>query len=78
MGQARANLVRNERIKLVSGFVNALAIGIIGIAVFKPVAEGAVESWWSLTGWSVIGLAMHGLSHYVLGYLIEEVQNGRL
>lgn len=72
MDQARANLVFNERVKLIAGFANALAIGIIGIAVFKPMAESEPVSWWAICGWSLMGLAIHTLSHYILGHLRTE------
>ncbi len=32
-------LVWNERVKLFAGFVNAIALGLIGFAVLKPVTE---------------------------------------
>ena len=65
--------VRNERIKLFSGFVNAVGIGLLGFAVLRPVTEDLANAahatlWW----WGLAGLAMHALSHYILGYLHKE------
>lgn len=61
--------IRNERLKLFSGFLNALAIGLIGIAVLRPVIETGATSYAALAGWSFAGLALHGISHYIIGYL---------
>ncbi|MBW7922801.1 MAG: hypothetical protein H3C51_11955 [Rubellimicrobium sp.] len=78
MADAQGILVFNERIKLVAGFANALAIGIIGIAVFKPIAEGLSASWLAVAGWGMIGLAIHVLSHYILGHLRSEMRHATL
>lgn len=61
--------VRNERVKMFAGFVNVLGLGLIGFAVLRPLTEtpmtvSGLSAWWGLTG-----LALHGLSHYILRYL---------
>ena len=63
----------NERIKLLAGFVNAIGLGLVGFAVLRPLTEdpGSVDSLTFV--WGSIGLAMHGLSHYVLGHLMKEI-----
>mgnify|MGYP001209323719 CR=1 FL=1 len=63
------SLIRNERLKLAANFLNALGIGLIGIAVLRPVVETGATSYLALAGWSFAGLALHGASHYILGYL---------
>lgn len=75
-GRQQVIRIRNERVKLIASFVNALAIGVIGMAVFRPMADGMVDSWWSLAAWSAIGLAMHMVPHYILGYLKSEDVDG--
>ena len=67
-----AIVVYNERVKLFATFLNALALGLIGFAVLRPltgVDEGMTASslWWGLAG-----LVLHGVSHYILGYLKKE------
>ena len=62
-------MIRNERLKMFATFLNALAIGLIGIAVLRPLIETGAASYLTLAGWSFAGLALHGVSHYILGYL---------
>lgn len=61
--------VRNERIKLFANFLTALGIGLIGLAVIRPLVETGSYNYGSVALWSVVGLALHGVSHYILGYL---------
>ena len=51
--------VWNERVKLIAGFVNAIALGLIGFALLRPVTEDfSLVS--PISGlWSGFGLAMH-------------------
>ena len=59
--------VWNERVKLIAGFFNALALGLIGFALIRPVTED-VSLISPVSGlWSGIGLAMHGFALYILG-----------
>jgi hypothetical protein len=61
-------MVRNERLKLFANFLNAIGLGLIAIAVLRPVIETGGEPW--RTGlWLLVGLALHAVSHYVLGYM---------
>lgn len=62
---------RNERVKLVAGFLNAIGLGLIGFAVLRPITSGVNPSLLSLW-WSVVGFALHALAHYVLGYIRKE------
>lgn len=76
--------VHNERMKLLAGFFNALGIGLVGVGVLAPLASwlgqvagaapagapgvaGAILPLAAL--WMALGLALHGLAHYVLGRL---------
>lgn len=70
-------LVHNERVKLLAGFANAVALGLIGFAVLKPLTAWAPEAAARAVGllslgWGLAGLALHGLSHYILGMLRKE------
>lgn len=62
-------LIRNERLKLAANFLNAIAIGLIGIAVLRPMVETGAVDYIALAAWTFAGLALHSLAHYVLGYL---------
>ncbi|ARJ70470.1 hypothetical protein [Paracoccus contaminans] len=66
------SLVRNERLKLAAGFLNAISIGLIGIAILRPVVETHQASYLTLAAWSGIGLAIHGVAQYILGYLRKD------
>lgn len=70
--------VWNERIKLLAGFVNAMAIGLVGFAVLRPATEDvALISTASLL-WAGGGLGMHLFAHYMLGYLRKEAADDDL
>ena len=62
----------NERVKLFAGFLNATGIGLIGFAVLRPLTDiqggGLGVSAW----WGIVGLALHGAAHYVLGHLRKD------
>ena len=65
--------INNERAKLVAAFFNALGLGLIAVGVVAPLAGaatpangGGLPEW---PAWLLMGLAMHGAAHYVLGYL---------
>lgn len=61
--------IRNERIKLFANFLTAIGIGLIGLAVIRPLVETESYHYGSVGVWSLVGLALHGVSHYILGYL---------
>lgn len=66
--------VFNERVKLLAGFVNAIGLGLIGFAILRPLTESlASGATWAALGWGAVGLAMHGLSLYILGNLRRKV-----
>ncbi|WP_126976433.1 hypothetical protein [Frigidibacter oleivorans] len=62
------SLIRNERLKLTAEFLNGIGIGLIGIAVLRPIVEDGAPAL-VLVGWSLAGVVLHRVSHYVLGYL---------
>lgn len=65
-------LVRNERLKLAANFLNAISIGLIGISILRPVVETHASSYATLAAWAGVGLAIHGVAQYILGYLRED------
>ena len=68
-------LIRNERIKLASSFLNAIGLGLIGFAILRPLTEVVGLSTVSALSWGTTGLVFHGLSHYILGYLKKEAEH---
>ncbi len=68
-------LIWNERVKLFGGFVNALGLGLIGFAVLRPLTDDALPISATTGLWAAIGLALHGVSHYILGRLRKEDVN---
>lgn len=62
----------NERVKLFANFVNAIGLGLIGFAILRPVTESLSNTALSSLWWGAAGLALHGLSHYILGYIRKE------
>ncbi|ETA50272.1 hypothetical protein [Ponticoccus alexandrii] len=65
-------MVHNERVKLLAGFANAVALGLIGFAILRPLTENSLHVNSLTIGWGLAGLALHGLSHYILGMLRKE------
>lgn len=64
----------NERVKLFAGFLNAVALGLIGFAVLRPLTESLSNATYSTLWWGATGLAMHGVSHYILGRIRKEAK----
>lgn len=62
----------NERVKLLAGFVNAVALGLIGFAVLRPLTESLANATFSTLWWGIAGLVLHGVSHYILGQIRKE------
>ena len=71
-GLTRALATFNERVKLFAGFLNALSLGMIGFALLRPATENFDLVGLSAVAWGVIGVAIHGLAHYVLGMLKKD------
>ena len=63
------SLVRNERVKLAANFVNATGMGLIGFAVLRPLTDSLGSATLAALWWGIAGLALHAVSHYILGYL---------
>lgn len=56
-------LVHNERMKLLAGFFNAVALGFIGFGLLRPLVEGSVVLSPVLAIWIGSGLALHAVAH---------------
>lgn len=63
----------NERVKLLAGFVNAIALGLIGFAILRPLTESLENANLSTLWWGVAGLALHGIAYYILGQIRKEM-----
>ncbi|SNR38229.1 hypothetical protein [Paracoccus sediminis] len=64
----------NERVKLFANFLNAIGLGLIGFAVLRPLTESLGNANLSALWWGMTGLAIHGISHYVVGRVRKEVK----
>lgn len=67
-------VANNERVKLFAGFVNAVALGLIGFAILRPLTESLSNAALSTLWWGLTGLVLHGFSHYILGLIRKEVK----
>ena len=65
--------IHNERMKLIASFFNAMAIGLIGFALLRPLVEAVAPVTLATVWWSVVAFAFHLAAHYVLGKLEKEV-----
>ncbi len=61
--------IQNERVKLFAGFVNAISLGLIGLAVLRPLTANPSDFPSGAIYWGLAGLALHGFAHYILGRL---------
>jgi hypothetical protein len=64
----------NERVKLFANFVNAIGLGLIGFAILRPLTEDLAGMSPSTLLWGVVGLALHGISHYILTLIRKEAK----
>ncbi|MCC1493983.1 hypothetical protein J1C49_15295 [Cognatishimia sp. F0-27] len=64
--------MRNERLKLACGFCNAVGFTLIAFALLRPVTEDLSLLTWASLGWVVVGLALHGVAHLMLGKLVRQ------
>jgi len=64
--------VFNERLKLIAGFMNALAIGLVGFALIRPVVEDVAGLTLTTAWWVIVAFAFHGAAHYILGMIEKE------
>lgn len=70
--------IHNERLKLVSSFLNAMAIGLVGFSLLRPVVDDMGALGLSTAWWCVVAFAIHVAAHYVLGRLEKEVSDDSL
>ena len=70
--------VHNERVKLFSGFLNAIGLGLIGFAVLRPLTQAGGSFELMTLVWGGMGLALHGFAHYILGMLRKEGTRDRI
>jgi hypothetical protein len=70
--------VWNERVKLRAATVNALAIGLVGFAILRPLTEDVSALGAQSLVWGIAGLAMHSLAHYIIGRLRREASSDDL
>lgn len=64
----------NERVKLFANLMNATALGLIGFAVLRPLTENFSNASLLTLWWGISGLALHGVSHDILGRIRKEVK----
>ena len=62
----------NERMKLMSTTSNALALAFVGFAIVRPVTDPDLDFPPYAYLFLATGLALHALSHYLLGKLRKE------
>jgi hypothetical protein len=62
-----AVMVRTERLKLLANFVCVLGLGLIAIAVLRPLLETGGDLR-QIALWAFAELALHGIAHLILGH----------
>jgi hypothetical protein len=67
-------IVHNERVKLFSGFLNAVGLGLIGFAVLRPLTEKPMDVALGSVWFGLAGLVLHALAHYILGMMRKEAR----
>ncbi|MEE8631498.1 MULTISPECIES: hypothetical protein [Methylobacterium] len=62
----------NERLKLLAGFFNTLALGVIGAGVIIPTVADLTNAWPKSLVWLVTGLVLHCVGQGALTFLRSE------
>jgi hypothetical protein len=62
-------MIQNERVKLAANSGNAIGLALFAIAVLRPVIEIGSDDYRVVPVWAAVGLALHGLAHYILGHM---------
>jgi hypothetical protein len=65
-------VTNNERVKLLSNFVSAIGLGLIGFGILRPLTDSLANANLSTLWWGAARLASHGLSHYILTLIRKE------
>jgi hypothetical protein len=65
----------NKRIDLLISTSNALALAFFGLAFVKPMVDGTMALDGAAAVSVAVGLAMHGVAHYVTRYVEKEDGN---
>jgi hypothetical protein len=69
--------IRNERIKLGSGFLNAIGLTLIAFALLRPVTQDLSELTPLSFFWVGFGIALHVGAHAMLGRLSDPDHDAR-
>lgn len=54
----------NERVKLLAGLFDKIGIALMILALIRPLVESGDPRWFYLP----LGLAVHSVSYYIVGY----------
>ncbi|NNE52671.1 MAG: hypothetical protein HKN30_09745 [Sulfitobacter sp.] len=65
----------NERVKLLAGFFNTIGLGFVGFAFIRLLVDGTIAFDPVLVAFTMTGVAMHAMAHYILRYLEFEVHD---
>lgn len=58
--------IHNERVKLRANTANAIALGLIGFGLLRPLTDNPSGLDWSAALWLIAGLAIHAMAGYIL------------
>ncbi|MEN0079790.1 MAG: hypothetical protein AAF753_11840 [Pseudomonadota bacterium] len=68
----------NERLKLIAAFLNAMAIGLVGFSLLRPLVDDMSAMGLSTLWWCLVAFAIHSAALYILGMLEKEVTDDSL
>lgn len=71
MNDVNAARVLNERLRLGANMLQNFALGLVGLAVAKPLVNRETMSSDSIF-WCVIALVLVIFAHYMLGFVVKE------
>ncbi len=70
--------IYNERIRLLATATNAIALAIIGFGLLRPLFDEVILPVLRTGVWVLVGLALHGLAHYILGMIEKDADDDHL